>query len=304
MAGVKMLIHLCRERPSAVICGGYDSLASWAAFLWCKLCSRLFVLWVDSTARDHRSRGVSGQIRTSLKRVMVSLAHAVAPAGTACGEYMKSLGARPERIFIARLSGDPGAFAREAAQVNARREKLRRRLPRQLVLYSGRLARAKGVFVLLEAFRHISGVLPEAGLLIVGHGPDEAEMMEFCRKANIERVFFEGAQEYNRMPYYYALADVLALPTFSDTWGFVVNEAFACGVPAVVSRAAGACDDLIVDGQTGFAVEPGDARDLADRLVRVLGDASLKLRMAANCRRLIQQYSAEACARALLAAIG
>jgi glycosyltransferase involved in cell wall biosynthesis len=302
-AGIKMLTYVSSEQPSAIICGGYDSLASWAAFLWCKVCRRPFVLWVDSTARDQRPRGLSGRMRTQLKRLIVSLSDAVAPSGTACAEYMRRLGARPERIFMARLSGDPGAFAGEAAPVDVRREKVPRRLPGRLILYSGRLVRAKGVFVLLEAFRQVCRVLSETGLLVVGHGPDEAEIRDFCRKESIERVFLEGAQQYRRMPYYYALADVLALPTFSDTWGFVVNEAFACGVPAVVSRAAGACDDLIVDGETGFAVEPGNARDLADKLIRILSDPSLKTRMGAKCRKLIQHYSAEACACGLLAAV-
>lgn len=302
-SGVKMLIHLRRSRPSAVICGGYDSMASWAAFFWCKLRRRRFVLWVDSTLRDYRPRGLSRGFRTWSKRLIISRTDGVAVSGMASAEYVKTLGARPERIRVARLSGDPATFARQALKLNAAREKLDRGLPARLILYSGRLVHAKGIVVLLEAFRNISRIMVQAGLLIVGDGPDEAEIKGFCRKANLEHVFFEGPREYQYMPYYYALADVLALPTFSDTWGFVVNEAFACGVPAVVSRAAGACDDLIVDGQTGFAVEPGDARDLADKLVRILSSPTLRLRMAANCRRLIQQYSAEACARGLLAAI-
>jgi glycosyltransferase involved in cell wall biosynthesis len=302
-SAVKMLLHLRRRQPSSVICGGYDSFAAWAAFFWCKLYGRQFVLWVESTARDHRPRGLSGQIRTGLKRLIVSHADGVAASGTASAKYMKMLGARQELTLIAPLTGDPDAFAHQAAKTNATEEKRERRLPPHLILYSGRLVRAKGVFVLLQAFRSISRALPAAGLIVVGHGPDEEKMKEFCRKEKIERVFFEGPQPYDRMPYYYALADVLALPTFSDTWGVVVNEAFACGVPAVVSRAAGACDDLIVDGETGFAVEPGDARDLAEKLLSVLRNPTLRLRMAANCRRVIQSYSAEICARGLLAAV-
>jgi glycosyltransferase involved in cell wall biosynthesis len=106
------------------------------------------------------------------------------------------------------------------------------------------------------------------------------------------------------MPYFYALADVLVLPTFSDTWGLVVNEAFACGVPAVVSRVAGACDDLIIDGETGFAVTPGDPAELADRILQISKDPDLRLRMSANCRALVRKYSPDACAAGLLSCIG
>jgi glycosyltransferase involved in cell wall biosynthesis len=302
-SAAKMALYLTGWRPSAVICGGYDSLAAWTAFLWCKVFRRHFALWVESTARDRRPRGISGLLRTRLKRLMISQADAMAASGQGSADYMRALGARPRRVFIAPFSGDPAAFAREAAKVNASKEKQKRGFPRRLILYSGRLVRAKGVFVLLEAFRKLSQILPDAGLLVGGHGPEKGAMQEFCRSAHLDRVFFEGPQEYKRMPYYYALADVLALPTFSDPWGFVVNEAFACGVPAVVSRVAGACDDLIVEGQTGFAVEPGDADELAERIAQILQDDSLRFRMGANCRKLIEHYSAEACARGLLAAV-
>ncbi len=298
----KMLAFLLRRRPSAVICGGYHSLAAWVVFFWCKLFRRRFVLWVESTARDARAQGVFRSCRGRMKRLIVSGADAVAASGAASAEYMKTMGAREERIYRALFAGDPGAFRSEAAKVCAPLEKRGRGFPDQLILYSGRLVRAKGVFVLLEAFRQVAQELPDVGLLVVGHGPEGNAMEKMCQNANLARVFFEGPQEYQRMPYYYALADVLALPTFSDPWGFVVNEAFACGVPAIVSRVAGVCVDLIVDGETGFGIEPGDARGLAEKLLLVLRDPSMRSRMGANCWRLIESYSAEACARGLFAA--
>jgi glycosyltransferase involved in cell wall biosynthesis len=104
------------------------------------------------------------------------------------------------------------------------------------------------------------------------------------------------------MPAYYPLADVVVLPTFSDTWGWVVNEAFACGVPAIVSRAAGACDDLIIDGETGYSMEPGNAEELADRILRLLKNDELRSSMGTKARQLIERYSIERLAETLLAA--
>jgi glycosyltransferase involved in cell wall biosynthesis len=198
------------------------------------------------------------------------------------------------------MSADNEYFAREASKVRREEEKRRLGYPSHLILYSGRLHEKKGVFVLLQAFGGIFKELPDVGLLVVGHGPEQKSMEDSCRRANLKQVYFLGARQYQEMPYFYALADVLALPTFSDTWGMVVNEAFACGVPAVVSDVAGACDDLIVDGETGFAVKPGDPVELADRILQILKDPALRLRMGANCRSLIQKYSPQACAQGLL----
>jgi D-inositol-3-phosphate glycosyltransferase len=127
-------------------------------------------------------------------------------------------------------------------------------------------------------------------------------MEGFCRQACLDRVYFAGAQQYDDMPFFYALADLLVLPTYSDPYGYVVVEAFACGVPAIVSRVAGVCDDFIVDGETGFAIPPGDAEELAQRISKLLEDDILRARMSANCRRMAETYSPEACAEGLQAA--
>jgi len=298
-AAAGMLTQLVRSRPQAFICGGYDSLAAWVCFLWAKLFRRRFVLWLESTARDQRS---PSQVKIWLKRLFVSRADAIAAAGKATVEYVRGLGASEERIFLAPMSTDNEFFAREAAKIRREEEKQTWGYPRRLILYSGRLDHKKGVFTLLQAFVRISQELPDAGLLIAGHGPERKDMEDFCRRANLRHAYFLGARQYHEMPSVYALADVLALPTFSDTWGMVVNEAFACGVPVVASNVAGACDDLMVQGETGFAVTPGNAGELAERILQILRNPGLRAHMSSNCRALIQKYSPEACARGLLAA--
>ena len=299
-AGGRMLALLRRSNPAGVICGGYDSLAAWTSFLWCKAKRRRFVLWLESNARDQR---IPSRLKSVLKRLMVSHANAIAASGAATVEYVRHLGAWEDRIFLAPFGSDNGPFTHGSAQVDAAREKSERGWPERLVMYSGRLVVQKGIYVLLEAFRRVSQRLPDAGLLIVGHGPELEAMQAFCGRHYLNHVYFVGPQPYERMPFFYAMADILVLPTFSDAWGFVVNEAFACGVPALVSRVAGACDDLIVEGETGFTLEPGDAEDLASKMLRLLEDAELRARMSANCRERVKPYSARACAEGLLAAV-
>jgi glycosyltransferase involved in cell wall biosynthesis len=294
-----MLRFLSARRPQAIICGGYNTPAAWVCFIWARIFRRRFVLWLESNARDDRKPGV---VKNWLKRLLATNADGIAAAGRATVDYVKGLGAREGQVFLAPMSTDNELFAREASRVPREQEKQKLGYPRRLILYSGRLVQKKGVLVLLEAFQRVSTELEDVGLLVVGHGPEENAMEDLCRHANLKHVYFLGARQYQEMPYFCALADLLVLPTFSDPWGVVVNEAFACGVPAVVSNVAGACDDLIIDGETGFAVKPGDPAELADRIIQVLKDPDLRLRMSANCRALIRQYSPEACARGLLAA--
>jgi len=237
-----------------------------------------------------------------LKRAFISLTDGIAAGGKATVDYVRTLGAKEECIFIAPQCCDNDWFLREVSKVNASEEKRRLGYPAHLILYSGRLTRPKGVFVLLEAYKRVSIQLHDVGLLVVGGGPEREAMERFCEKEHLDLVYFAGEKQYTEMPGFYAVADVLVLPSFSDTWGWVVNEAFACGVPAIVSRAAGACDELIIEGETGYSIEPGNPEDLAEKIVRLLKDDGLRTAMAINGHRLIEGYSVETMGKALLAA--
>jgi len=87
---------------------------------------------------------------------------------------------------------------------------------------------------------------------LVGSGPPSASFTGFLNQSEMSRA--------------YVAADVLVLPSISETWGLVVNEAMACGLPAVVSDAAGCAPDLIEAGKTGFTFPAGDPAQLAQRL--------------------------------------
>lgn len=81
------------------------------------------------------------------------------------------------------------------------------------------------------------------------------------------RATFAGFLNQSELPPAYAAADVLVLPSDGgETWGLVVNEAMACGLPAIVSDAAGCAPDLIDEGRTGFTFALGDTAQLAQRL--------------------------------------
>jgi glycosyltransferase involved in cell wall biosynthesis len=298
-AALAMFGFLVTYHPRIVICGGYDSLAAWVCFLWAKVCRRRFVLWLESNGRTGRKSNVP---KRCLKKLFVTLADAIAAAGTATTTYVTALGACAERVYWAPMSMDNDAFARTANVLSREMEGHKSHYPQRLLLYSGRLVEQKGVFVLLDAFARISKQDSDVGLLIAGDGPEREPMQALCRRQQLENVYFLGARKYQEMPYFYELADLLVLPTFHDAWGMVINEAFACGVPVVASEIAGACDDLILEGQTGFTVKARDAAALAERILVILKDPTLRSRMGAQCRWLIQQYSPEATARGLLAA--
>ena len=101
--------------------------------------------------------------------------------------------------------------------------------------------------------------------VFVGSGELENELRALAAALKVA-ARFEGFRNQSELPRYYAAADVLVLPSESESWGLVVNEAMACGLPAIVSNNVGCAPDLIEEGRTGFTFPLGDVGALSDRL--------------------------------------
>ena len=115
------------------------------------------------------------------------------------------------------------------------------------------------------------------------------------------RVTWAGFLNQHEIGRAYAAADCLVLPSYAETWGLVVNEAMATGLPAVVSDAVGCAPDLIVPGETGETFRKGDVDDLAAALTRVR-ERGGRSQMAAACLARIDGYSFARSANGLVAA--
>ena len=120
--------------------------------------------------------------------------------------------------------------------------------------------------MLLRAFDDVPG-----RLLIAGSGPQEAEL----RSQTNGRVQLLGQLAREELPQLYASADCFVLPSRSEPWGMVLNEAAASGLPLVASEAAGGGYDLIEDGVNGYRVPVDDASALAQALTKVAVDPAL-----------------------------
>jgi len=91
---------------------------------------------------------------------------------------------------------------------------------------------------------------------------------------------------------FYAAADVLIFPSLGDPWGLVVNEAMACATPVVCSTRAGCCDDLVVPGENGWAVDPTDPAILGEALHKALEHPDRE-RLGARAEQTIGPYTPE-----------
>jgi glycosyltransferase involved in cell wall biosynthesis len=254
----------------ALLLGGWNQPAFWAALATRKPAH----VWVESTLAD--SGGGSG----ALKRVFARRAAGFVVPGRASEEYVRAL-APSARISIAPNAVDNELFASGVARDD---------VEGVCILYVGRLAKEKGVDVLLRAARGL-----DANVVIAGTGPQE----EALRAIAPEGTRFLGHVDRDDLPAWYASADLLVLPSLAEPWGMPLNEGAAAGLPLVSTDASGAAHELIEDGVNGFRVPAGDVGALHDALARLVADEGFRRSAGERSRAVVARFTPAAWADAV-----
>ncbi len=153
---------------------------------------------------------------------------------------------------------------------------------RPTMLFVGRIQPLKGLGIAIQALGELDG---DTRLLAVG-GPSGSEGASELAKMHAlidelgvrERVHFVDPQPHHLLSTYYRAADVVVVPSRSESFGLVALEAAACGVP-VVAASVGGLRSLVNDGETGYLVDSRDPTEFAKRINDVLVDGALAERM-------------------------
>jgi glycosyltransferase involved in cell wall biosynthesis len=290
-------------QPVCVVTGGFGMDAVVTA-RWCSAKKVPRILW--SGAWPGRE-GEIGRLSLTIRGRLVRGAQAFIAYGTAAAEYLTSLGADADRIFCAWNTVDLESIASAARVAADNRSELaeKYRLATRNLLYVGALVESKGVNELVSAALSMETRNSDWALHFVGAGPLREELETTVRTAGRGDHFrFHGLRPAEDVAELLGLTDGLLLATKREAWGLVINEAMACGVPVVASPLAGATRDLIVDGVTGYVVEPSDTRGLADIISRlVAGDPECEQVGRAGAQAVRDKASLEKTAGAFVSAI-
>lgn len=158
------------------------------------------------------------------------------------------------------------------------------------LLYVGRVSQEKNLDILADAFKTVSLMRPELHLVVVGDGPYSEEMSN--KLAGLP-VTFTGYLEGNELAQCYASSDVFVFPSATDTFGNVVLEAQASGLPVIVTDFGGPCENLIED-KTGLIVEAGNVDALSRAILRLCDHPELLQYMKHSAREYTENRSFDA----------
>jgi glycosyltransferase involved in cell wall biosynthesis len=270
--------------PHVVVVSGWSTFASQAAIAWCRATRVPYVVLVESHDLGPRPgwrRAIKGAV---VPRVLEPAAGVLAVGSLARTSAIER-GAYPARVRVFANTVDVPAWEARADRLRERRAELREALgirrDEVAVVSAGRLAPEKGFDTLLRA----AATDKRLTVVIAGEGPEREALARLGG-----RVRLLGDLDEERLAEIYAAADVFALLSLHESWGVVVNEAAASGLPLVLSDRVGAAYDLLRNGENGFLVPAGDVDAAAAAFRRLADDPELRRRMGSHSRELVRNW--------------
>jgi glycosyltransferase involved in cell wall biosynthesis len=202
-----------------------------------------------------------------LDRVLQSRTDVMIASSEAVRQSFIRRAVRPAKIAVIHNSVDFARFDavdREAAR-RAARQTFGWNNDHFVVGTVARLERIKGIDRLIDAAKAVAEAIPQARFLVVGDGPQREALLSRVRRLELgERCIFTGLR--SDVPQILPAFDLFVLPSLSEALGIAVIEALASGVPVVASRVGGV-PEVVIHGETGLLVPPGDATQLAQAIL-------------------------------------
>jgi glycosyltransferase involved in cell wall biosynthesis len=285
---------LYRYKPNVIISGqlGFRTLQ---AIVYRKLnpASRL-AIWVD--ASEHTEHEI-GKAQTAIRKLFLRAADAIIVNGASGSRYVQMLGVSSRRIV-------PVPFV---SKVSALSEPNLGRSPKacRRMLYVGQLIERRGLDLFFGALARWAQDhrTENCNVWIVGDGPLCKELKQTELPPNIEISFF-GNVPYLELAPYFINSGIFVLPTRSDTWGLVVNEALAAGLPVLGSLYSQAVEELVKPGVNGWTFYADQPKEFQNALTQALSTPVQTLnQMREHARASVQHLTTEFAADQLTRAI-
>lgn len=158
------------------------------------------------------------------------------------------------------------------------------------IMYAGQIVPGKGVHYLVQAFEELA--LPDSELVLVGPVGEEMRLIVEGWARRNPNIVVTGSLPSVELESHYRRSSVFVFPSVCDSWGLVVGEAMAAGLPVIVTQHAGS-SEMVRESREGFIVPARDVESLKRELMRLYEDRELCAEMGREARRRVEQFSWE-----------
>ena len=254
--------ELKRLNPDRIIICGWDIFMYQASFVWGYINKKHITLWSGSTVNETSWRR---DITKPVVKLFIKLSTDFIAYGTKAKEYLISLGADKNKVEIFINDVNRKYFINQSKKLQSKRQVIKDKYgikTNKNLIFVGQLIERKGILDLLEAYKIFKKTHPQWGLIIVGYGQLDLRVKQIIKQEKLKNVYCLGFIEQYDLPQFYAVSNVLVLPSHEEVWGLVVNEALYSGLKAIVGDKCGCAVDLITSSQKGYIFKSGSVKSL------------------------------------------
>ncbi|MBM4284585.1 MAG: glycosyltransferase family 4 protein [Deltaproteobacteria bacterium] len=282
--------------PDAVLMVGIKPFLLYTSILALLRVRGTPLFFLGESNQESRGNGARTPLNRMAWMVLLRQYSAVFCIGQKNRLFLRHHGVPPARLFYAPYSVENERFQSGYRESLAKRKTMLADLALPAdsrgFIFCGKFTHKKRVREILRAYA-ASSLAASHHLIFVGSGPLEDDLRHMVQRQGLEKVRFLGFVNQSEMPRVYSLADFLILvsdPT--ETWGLVVNEAMACGLPCIVAESCGCAPDLIIPGRTGWRV-PLDNHQALIQAMQEAASLSQEqyLSISLGARKHISRYS-------------
>ena len=284
-------------RRDHIIIGNPATPTGITAILYCKLFHIPYILQSEGgIPKDGKG------LKEKFKYFLMHSAKLYLSGMSLKNEYFLTYGATPDRIKQYPFTSLYEKDLIEKVPTADEKKKMRQALgieAESMIISVGQFIHRKAFDILLKACDGLPG---DCYILIVGGEPTE-EYLNIIQELGLKNIHFMPFVSRDKLAKYYEAADVFALPTREDTWGLVINEAMAAGLPVITTDRCVAGCELIENGVDGYLIPVEDVSALHRRLDELVADSELRYRMGLRSRETINSYTYENMARVIYDAL-
>ena len=281
-----LLANISAYAPNAILVYGWNFNAHFSAM---KHFKGKIPVWFrgDSHLLDEKL-GFKSLVRRLILKYVYKFADKAFYVGTHNKAYFKAHGFKPKNLIYAPHAIDNERFSDPKHDLPAAAWRKELKIPENafVVLFSGKFEAKKQASFVVEAAKHFNKLT----FILIGSGVLENKLKKEAK--SLSNVLFLPFQNQQQMPLVYRLANIFVYPSKGpgETWGLAVNEAFSCGIPAIISNKVGCAKD-IVNHKTGKIFDANSFEDFKLKLGEMVSDSTNLIKKGKNAHELIKSHS-------------
>lgn len=292
-----IVAELVKNKYDALIVFGWNSFANWLAFFTAFLIKTPVFLRGENPFNQEVFKNPA---KTKIKKTFLTLLFKRISAFLCIGEenrkFYRHYNLPASRLFFCPYADDNERYISEAEKLKPQKLSFKKELgiapEKVVILFVGKLIDRKRPLDLIRTYERINN--QDTALVIVGDGALRSALEDYAKSCNLKNIYFVGFKNLTELPKYYALADILVLPSgVGETWGLVVNIAMCFKMPIIVSDMVGCGPDLVKNELNGYIFPVGNIDRLFQCLEDLVKNPAKRMAFGEKSFEIIQDYSYE-----------